>query len=178
MPNVISFNSITLTGDQRIHLGPPAFKKLRQIRIGELRSYRPKELPKGASGDADLLRAMSSDVEELQIGVLTIFRGGLHINEVSMVQLHRVFSDNPGVSVESAETMTIQNLFDDDALKSSVIVAGGNIKVEHAEAAEITDVFTGAGITTGVVLVLPPHVEPTRKWAPVQISKQVKLTGG
>ncbi|WP_270935755.1 hypothetical protein [Falsiroseomonas oryzae] len=179
MPNVISFNSITLTTRERLFLGPPAFKKLQVIRIGELRAYWPDDVPKDASGDMPRLRAMSADVEELHIGVLTILRGGLNIVEIKQIQVHNASSDGLGMRIKHIDQLHIERYFNDDDDDGAVTVdAKGDIRVKYVDQMDVTNFYNSAVTATDLVLVLPRHVEPTRKWAPVQVTKRPKLTAG
>jgi hypothetical protein len=185
MPNTVSFNAITLSSKHRIPLGPPDFKKLRVIRIGELRALGPDEVPASTPCDGNRLRNMSADVEQLEIGVLTLLRGGLKIQDVAQIQMRHVFAGIP-LHVHKADVIEVHNEFDVnlDPGETAVEVDAtrGRISVRHADEMHIENLFTGPGsdIAEGqdVVLILPRHVEPTRKWAPVRVPPRVKLTAG
>lgn len=183
MPSTVSFNAITLSSKHRIPLGPPQFKKLRVIRIGELRAFAPGEMPASTPCDGDRLRNMSPDVEQLEIGVLTLLRGGLKIEDVAQIQMRQVFAGTP-LHVGQAQSVTVGNMFDMELADTDTAVevnaSRGRISVQHADQVQIETLFSGADLPFGgdVVLTLPSHVEPTRKWAPVRVPPRVKLTSG
>ena len=87
MSLTISFGSITLASRDRLRLGPPDFPRLKRIHIGELRAYAPDDVPDTAGADMARLRAMNANVEQLEIGVLTILRGGLDIKDVMLIEV-------------------------------------------------------------------------------------------
>ena len=183
MPNVISFNALTLASKERIWLGPPAFKKLRKITIAELRTWRKRSLPSTFVDDMPRLRAMSPDVEELEIGTLTLLRGGINIRDVEFISMAEIYTDTAAIAINKLDNLNVNQQFeigDPDSEESCVTVGGsGSIKMGHVGTMQAEKFFKdGVGHTTDVTLILPKHVEPTHKWAPVQGTKRPKLTAG
>jgi hypothetical protein len=184
MSLTISFGSITLASRDRLRLGPPDFPRLKRIHIQELRAYAPEDVPESAGADMARLRAMNANVEQLEIGVLTIFRGGLDIKDVLLVEVKTsYFGGLAGMQVKQVDTFNIQRLHntgastedeeeDDDG--AVTVRSSGSIRVKHIGQVEMGTMFNGIDVPMmkDVTLVLPAAVDPNLKWAPVQVAKK------
>lgn len=187
MAIAISFSSLTLASKDRLTLGPPDFPRLKYIHIGELRAYWPETMPESASADLKLLSAMNPNVEQLDIGVLTILRGGLDIKDVELIKVGTAYTDG-GVRLQVGKVGHLEvdkrfNKSDDEEEDDDGAVtvrSRGSIKVKRATIMEVEELVTGVGapVMREVQLILPAALDPDLKWAPVQVAKKPFRSGG
>jgi hypothetical protein len=184
MSLTVSFGSITLASRDRLRLGPPDFPRLKRIHIGELRAYAPDGVPDSTGEDMARLRAMNANVERLEIGILTILRGGLDVKDVMLIEVRTSYAAGlAGMHVKQVDNFQVQKLHnmgsstedeeeDDDG--AVTVRSSGSIRIGHVGQVEMDTMFNGIDLPLmkDVTLVLPASVDPNVKWAPVQVARK------
>lgn len=162
MPRTARFGKITFCSDERLRLGPPRFKRLRRILIGELLDFALDECPPDARSDIELLRSMDPEVEVLQIGTMIAFRGGIDIGTAERVVIGDIIS-GCRIPPDSADPPV---LFDREA---------PSIQIDYVEKLSIDNVMAlGDQAPSGhfidrIIITLPRHVQARSRWAPVHV---------